>query len=123
MNSDAGVYIAVFYMPMEQIIRIGRLGSFRFREGVYFYIGSAQRNLSTRLKRHNSNNKILRWHIDYLSVRSKMLGAITIPGQRELECKLAKKLSSMFEPSIPGFGASDCRCNGHLFYVKELAKI
>ncbi len=123
MNSDAGVYIAVFYTPMERIIQIGRLGRFRFREGVYLYIGSAQRNLSARLERHNRKNKMLRWHIDYLSVRSEMLGAITIPGTRELECKLAKKLSSIFELGIPGFGASDCRCNRHLFYVKELAKI
>ena len=123
MNLDAGVYIAVFYMPKERTIQIGRLGRFRFRQGVYFYAGSAQRNLSARLEHHNRKDKILHWHIDYLSVRLKMLGAITIPGQQELECQLAKKLSSMFEPTIKGFGASDCRCNGHLFYVKDLAKI
>jgi sugar fermentation stimulation protein A len=110
-------------MPMDRIIRIGRLGRFSFQQGVYLYVGSAQRNLSARLERHNRKNKILRWHVDFLSVRAKMLGAITIPGPRELECKLVKKLSSRFEPGIPGFGASDCRCNGHLFYVKELAKI
>jgi len=123
MNLDAGVYIVIFYMPKDRTIQIGRLGRFRFRQGVYFYVGSAQRNLSARIERHNQKKKTLRWHIDYLSARSEMLGAITITGPRELECQLAKKLSSMFEPAVHGFGASDCRCAGHLFYVKDLAKI
>lgn len=123
MNSDDGIYIAVFFMPKDRKIQIGQLGRFRFHQGVYFYVGSAQRNLSARLERHNQKRKTLRWHIDYLSAKAEMLGAITIPGTRELECQLAKKLSSMFEPTMPGFGASDCRCAGHLFYVKDLAKI
>lgn len=52
-----------------------------------------------------------------------MLGAITIPGLRELECKTARELGKMFELAVPGFGASDCRCAGHLFYVKDFVKI
>lgn len=123
MNLDAGVYIAVFYMPKDRKIQIGRFGRFRLRQGVYFYVGSAQRNLSARLERHNERKKTLRWHIDYLSAKAEMLGAITIPGPQELECQLAKKLDRMFEMAVPGFGASDCRCAGHLFYVKDLAKI
>ncbi|MBN2138564.1 MAG: GIY-YIG nuclease family protein [Sedimentisphaerales bacterium] len=109
---DSGVYIAVLYVAEDQVIRVGRLGQFRFRRGVYFYVGSAQRNLSARLERHNRKKKALRWHIDYLSVKAEMLGAITIEGGRELECQLAKKLSKMFELAVPGFGASDCRWNG-----------
>lgn len=123
MNSVAGVYIALFYMPKDRPIQIGRLGRFHFRQGIYFYVGSAQRNLSARIERHNRKKKILRWHIDYLSVKAEMLGAITIPGPRKLECQLAKKLSRMFEPTMSGFGASDCRCGGHLFYVKDMVKI
>jgi sugar fermentation stimulation protein A len=123
MNLDAGVYIAVFYTPKDLDIQIGRFGRFHFRQGLYFYVGSAQRNLSTRIERHNRKKKTLRWHIDYLSCEVEMLGAITIAGPRELECRLAKKLSSMYELAVPGFGASDCRCGGHLFYVKDLVKI
>ena len=119
MDLDAGVYIAVFYMPKDRKIQIGRLGRFCFRQGVYFYVGSAQRNLSARLERHNRKKKTPRWHVDYLSARAEMLGAITIAGPRGLECQLAKKLSGMFEPTVPGFGASDCRCAGHLFYAQE----
>jgi sugar fermentation stimulation protein A len=123
VNLEAGVYIAVFYMPKGRTIQIGRLGRFHFRRGLYFYVGSAQRNLSARIERHNRKKKTLRWHIDYLSAKAEMLGAITIPGPRELECQLAKELINIFEPPVPGFGASDCRCGGHLFYVKDLAKI
>lgn len=117
---ESGVYIAVFNMPKGRRIQIGRLGRFSFPQGIYFYIGSAQRNLSARLERHSRKNKVLRWHIDYLSAKSDMLGAITIPGPREMECQLARKLGRMFELAVPGFGASDCRCSGHLFYAKEL---
>jgi sugar fermentation stimulation protein A len=120
MNLFSGVYIAVFYLPKDRTIQIGRLGRFCFYHGVYFYVGSAQRNLTARLEHHNRKKKILRWHMDYLSARSEMLGAITIHGPRELECQLAKKLSSMFELAVPQFGASDCRCGGHLFYTQEL---
>jgi sugar fermentation stimulation protein A len=120
MNLDTGVYIAIFYLPRDWTIQIGRLGTFRFRQGVYLYVGSAQRNLSARIERHNRKKKTLHWHIDYLSAMVEMLGAITIPGTRELECRLAKKLSNMFETTVPNFGASDCRCAGHLFYAREL---
>ena len=120
VNLESGVYIAVLYMPRGQLIRVGQLGQLYFSQGIYFYVGSAQRNLSKRLERHNKTEKTLRWHIDYISVKVKMLGAITIPGPRELECQLAKKLGGMFELAVPGFGASDCRCNGHLFYAPQL---
>jgi sugar fermentation stimulation protein A len=116
---DSGVYIAVFYLGKARHISAGKLGRVLFRRGVYFYVGSAQRNLSARLERHSKKRKPLRWHIDYLSARAEMLGAITIAGPRERECELAKKLAGMFELAAPDFGASDCRCAGHLFYAPE----
>ena len=76
--------------------------------------------MSARLERHGRKKKSLHWHIDYLSAKAEMLGAVTIAGPRELECHVAKKLGGMFEFAVPGFGASDCRCGGHLFYVTQL---
>lgn len=114
---NGGVYIAVFHLPKARHIRIGRLGRAHFRQGMYFYVGTAQKNLSARLARHSRKEKTLRWHIDYLSVRAEMLGAILIPGPRRRECEVAEELAGMFEPAVPGFGASDCRCRGHLFYT------
>ncbi|MEA3227306.1 MAG: GIY-YIG nuclease family protein [Planctomycetota bacterium] len=117
---ESGVYIAVFHLAEARNISVGKLGRFRFRQGVYFYAGSAQRNLAARLERHSRKKKPLRWHIDYLSVRAEMLGAITVAGPREHECELAKELAGMFELATLGFGASDCRCGGHLFYAPQL---
>lgn len=117
---DRGVYIAVFFLAEAQTISVGKLARFRFSEGVYFYVGSAQRNLSARLERHGRKSKPLRWHIDYLSVQAEMFGAIVVAGPRQRECELAKELAGLFESTAPGFGASDCRCGGHLFYAPQL---
>jgi len=114
--SDSGVYIAVFRLLRRRRIQVGRLGQFLFEPGFYFYVGSAQRNLSSRLARHARQRKLLHWHIDCLSCRATMFGAIIMPGPRRRECELAEDLSARFELAVPRFGASDCRCPGHLFY-------
>jgi sugar fermentation stimulation protein A len=113
---ERGVYIAAFRLLRRRRIQIGRLGQFQFEPGFYFYVGSAQKNLSARLDRHARRRKPLRWHIDYLSCRATMIGAVIMPGPRRRECELAEEFSARFEPAIPRFGASDCRCPGHLFY-------
>jgi len=117
---DSGLYIAVWYLPKTTLITIGKLGTFKFRKGFYFYIGSARRNLTARIERHDKKKKPLRWHIDYLSTKARMLGAIIISDLQQSECKLAKQLSRMFELTVAGFGSSDCRCGGHLFYSEKL---
>lgn len=120
-HPDGGVYIAVFHLPNSRHIRVGRLGRFDFAKGVYFYVGSAQRGLSARINRHRRKKKPLRWHIDHLSCRAKMLGAVVVAGPRKRECELAEGLADMFEPAVPYFGSSDCRCGGHLFYSPDFA--
>ena len=117
---ERGIYIAVFFLARPCRIQVGKLGCFRFRPGVYFYVGSAQRHLKTRLERHSRQEKPLRWHIDYLSTRAYMLGAMVASGPRERECELAGELRDAYELVLPGFGASDCRCEGHLFYARQL---
>jgi len=118
-EGDKGIYIAVFQLDAEKEIEIGRLGRFRFLPGFYFYVGSAQRNLGARLARHARREKPLRWHIDYLSLHARMLGAIVMQGTRRAECALARRLAALSPHAIPGFGASDCRCRGHLFHLSE----
>jgi hypothetical protein len=51
-------------------LRVGALGRFWFRPGVYLYVGSAQRNLRARTERHGRKNKPLRWDIDHLSEKA-----------------------------------------------------
>jgi len=117
---QGGVYIAVFSLPRRCRIQVGKLGRFSFRPGVYFYIGSAQRNLPARLEWHARKNKALRWHIDHLSAKATMVGAMIVPGPRERECQLAGEMAARYARAVPDFGASDCGCGGHLFYTPEL---
>ena len=72
--ADGGLYVAVFHLPRPARIRVGRLGTFDFPAGRYYYVGTAQRNRDARLGRHARKSKPLRWHIDYLSARATMLG-------------------------------------------------
>ena len=55
---DTGLYIAVFVLTRRLHLRIGALGSFTFRAGVYLYVGSAQRNLTARVERHGRKDKV-----------------------------------------------------------------
>lgn len=116
---DSGLYIAVFRLAAAQTIRVGRLGRFEFPAGYYFYVGSGQRRLGARLERHARRRKPLRWHIDYLSTRAEMLGAILLAGDRSAECATAAALAECMARHIEGFGASDCRCGGHLLYSPQ----
>lgn len=118
-NPDAlpssGVYIALFELRRTCEIRVGQLGTIAFRPGLYAYVGSAQRNLRARLERHARRHKPLRWHIDYLSMRAQMIGALVFAGAKERECRLARRLTEVGAETVPGFGCSDCRCHSHLF--------
>ena len=114
---DRGVYIAIFHLPNGRAIPVGGLGNIVFAAGLYLYVGSAQRSLSHRLTRHARRNKPLRWHIDYLARHARMIGAVIIRGRKELECRLAARLARRYPSPATGFGASDCRCPGHLFHV------
>ena len=114
MNS--GVYLAIFRLPRTQVIAIGRLGRYNLRRGLYMYVGSAQRNLEARLTRHSRRRKPLRWQIDYLSIKAPFVGALILRGPKSWECRLAAIMAKYYLLPIARFGASDCRCGGHLFY-------
>ncbi len=114
---QTGVYIALFRLSRPRRISVGRLGIIAFAAGMYAYVGSAQRNVQARLDRHARRRKPMRWHIDYLSVRAEMIGAIVIEGPKSLECRLAAALARNGGEPVGGFGCTDCRCRSHLFRV------
>ena len=115
-----GVYIAMFHLAYPRRIRVGKLGTIAFPAGRYAYVGTAQRNLPARLSRHGRRRKPMRWHIDYLSVRAEMIGAIVVDGPKSLECRLAAALAHNGADPIQGFGCTDCRCESHLFRLGSL---
>jgi Uri superfamily endonuclease len=118
--SNTGVYVLWLYLPQTMSIGIGKLGTFQFDRGVYAYAGSAQRNLQQRLARHRRLEKKLHWHIDYFRAKAHFLGAASFYDQpKSAECLLTQellKIPGAFFP-VPGFGASDCRCESHLVRV------
>lgn len=104
------------------------LGEIKFQKGYYYYIGSAQKDLTQRVKRHLRKTKKLHWHIDYLTTHAKarIKNTYLIPNKnKDEECKLVNNLEQLLSCKhiIKGFGNSDCNtCTSHLlFSQKEIA--
>jgi len=119
---DKGLYILLIHLPEGREIEVGALGSRPFRRGFYAYVGSALGGLQGRVARHLRRKKRRRWHIDYLLEHAHVKEVLTIPveakGEPRLECTLARSLAEGLY-TIEGFGSSDCRCKGHLFYCPD----
>ena len=113
-----GIYVLIIKVNKTISVAIGALGLLTFPEGLYAYVGSAQNNLELRVKRHQSSEKRLFWHIDYLlnNEAAKMVGVYYAEGNKTKECKIARLLEENAEP-ITGFGCSDCNCESHLFHA------
>jgi len=101
---------------------VGALGTLTVEKGEYCYAGSAMNGLSQRIRRHFSKKKKMHWHIDRLTVKSDAMEAFV--SYEKDECGIARIAEECsFVPVFKGFGASDCKCETHLFYnaggVKE----
>ena len=112
---DSGSYILILRLREESTIPVGGLGGIRFRKGYYLYVGSARRNLSSRLGRHRRLRKRLFWHVDFLRAIAEFHFAVPIRTQDVLECAIARAVREIAEWEIPGFGSSDCLCSSHLY--------
>ena len=115
-SANRVTYVLILYLPAGRRLRVGRLGLRGFKAGIYFYVGSGGRSPLKRIARHIRKDKRKFWHIDYLTVHSKVIGAFLLEADVSLECILARGLSKALV-SIPGFGSSDCRCGSHLFFA------
>ena len=109
-------YCLITFFSGDKNIKIGKLGKINFKKGYYIYVGSG--NLA-RIERHYKTKKKIKWHIDYLLKKSRIIGFAL---SKKKECDVASKLSKKFIP-IEKFGCSDCTCKSHLFYSKTFKKI
>lgn len=118
---NSGIYILKIKLTKSQLIKVGALGENNFKKGFYYYIGSAQRNLQSRIDRHLRSEKKFHWHIDYLLNKAEVLDYFTLKGPKNYECKLFNHLKQKdkFEVILEGFGSSDCSCLSHLLFSKE----
>jgi sugar fermentation stimulation protein A len=117
MAADAGVYLFALELERQRTVKVGSLGSIRFEKGWYVYVGSARRNLSRRLARHERTypGKAMRWHIDFLRTEARAVRPIPIFTRYDLECRLAHDVGAISAGMVPHFGCSDCSCSSHLF--------
>ena len=120
---NKGIYCLLIYLSSGKRISVGKLGSRLFKKGYYCYVGSALNNLSARIERHKSNEKKIKWHIDYLLEHAKVVGVETVETLERIECKVNDKVSRVGSSVIDSFGSSDCKCKGHLHYFEERPKI
>ncbi|MEF3273118.1 MAG: GIY-YIG nuclease family protein [Chloroflexus sp.] len=119
---QAGSYLLHFWLgyPLRQIV-VGRLGCFDLAVGHYYYVGSAigAGGLAARLRRHVTIEKRRHWHIDYLRPYFDLHTIWVAIDPERRECRWCRALAAqaMLSRPIPGFGASDTGCGGHLFYA------
>ena len=111
------LYIVAAWVPRRETIVAGSLGPVRLERGWYAYVGSARRGREARVARHMSAHKPLRWHADYLLARHPASRSWLVD-TAESECELADRLCAEAGGgacrAAARFGASDCRCAGHL---------
>ena len=112
---EKGGYVLLLRLKERSEIRIGRLGMIRFDSGYYSYIGSAMGGLKQRISRHLRKEKKLHWHIDYLLDKASVGNLIVCQSEENIECNIANEIGRVYKV-INGFGSSDCKCPGHLFY-------
>jgi len=112
-----GVYLLHLGLPLQQILRVGKLGEYCYQPGEYLYVGSAlgPGGLKARLGRHLLGNGRRHWHIDWLRPFTSVNGYFYLETTEHLECAWSQFLIQNLEASIPapGFGASDCRSKGN----------
>lgn len=115
-----GTYVLVLRSTSRRSVEIGRLGVLHLEPGYYAYVGSAlgPGGLRARLGRHVRGPGRVHWHIDYLRALVDPVEAWYCGGPKRREHRWSGALQASFRAVVPlsGFGASDCRCDSHLFF-------
>ena len=123
--SNSGIYLIELFAKSEFSISNPKFKNVIFPRGFYYYIGSAQKNLSSRIKRHLATEKKIHWHIDYLTThKSVSLPKIYIfpNAEKHFEAEIANNFCHYFGAKIivEGFGNSDTKeTKTHLFFNNE----
>jgi len=111
-------YILEIKLREDIKLLIGKLGLVGFRRGFYFYVGSAKKNLLSRIGRHLKKDKKRFWHIDYF-LSSDKVSIRNIWASSKKECVLSCAFLKRNFSYIEDFGSSDCKCRSHLFFSKD----
>lgn len=116
-----GTYLLELHLPERRRITIGKLGTYIFESGYYYYTGSAfgPGGVAARCKHHVNISRKPRWHIDYLRAQCTLVSIRYSLSSKHLEHRWAESLAAEASQPIEKFGASDCNCFTHLFYTLQ----
>lgn len=118
MNEEHTLYSIKLKINKESEIQVGKLGSFVFPKGYYIYIGSAKKNIKSRVNRHIKIDKKKKWHFDFLRPYGEIVEIETYDNSLT-ECELFEKIKreTNGEVLVKKFGSTDCKCFTHLIYI------
>ncbi len=118
LNPDKkGTYLLLFSLRKSVKVKIGRLGSFKFLQGEYCYIGSAKSGYKHRVLRYFTEIKYLHWHIDYLLKFAEVKGIFFYENCFSEEY-VSSEFLKFYKPVVQKFGSSDKKSFSHLFLIK-----
>jgi len=115
------LYVVLTYVARHARLHVGSLGTVPLARGWYAYVGSAARGRVARVARHLGREKRLRWHADHLFNAFPPRRAWLVDGTTG-ECTLAAARAGLpiaTPPHPVRFGATDCRCAGHLVHFRR----
>jgi Uri superfamily endonuclease len=121
---NSGIYILEIFVPKSFPLRILKFKDCEIEPGFYYYVGSAQKYLNARIKRHLQKEKKVHWHIDHItSFRGNEIKNVFVfeEMKKDFECRLVSVIENIYnlKYSIRGFGNSDCSlCESHLLHTK-----
>lgn len=123
--SQGGTYLLALACQRAQPVRVGRLGRIQLGPGFYVYVGSAfgPGGLRARLRHHLTAVHRAHWHCDYLQSVCRPVAVWFSVGSQRMEHAWAQAIVCCGHARVPlpGFGASDCSCLAHLFFVASRA--
>ena len=120
MEAGPGTYALLLRTRKGMSVQIGRWGRLDVWPGFYVYVGSAfgPGGVQARVSRHCRETKSMHWHIDYLRKHAAPVAVWYSHAAQRLEHRWAACVAEMPGMSaVKGFGASDCRCDSHLFFA------
>ncbi len=126
LTSEHGTYALVLHADAETEVPVGKLGVFELKAGYYTYVGSAfgSGGVRARVGRHHRKQKPRRWHIDHLTACVRPVEVWYTHDRERREHTWARAMTRIAdEPSVAGFGCSDCGCRTHIFYTASRPKL
>lgn len=122
LPAGPGTYALILHCNVSTEYRIGALGPIQFDMGYYIYVGSAlgPGGIRARVSRHLRKTGKLHWHIDYLRRHMAVHEIWYVVAASVLEHAWARAIGdwTSARTQLRGFGASDCKCESHLFFCR-----